>query len=81
MNARTFDTYLRSATTAAIALAIVGAAIYSALFSVTQDSFLIGAGGIVIGFYFGAHVSLNGSASRKPPHVDVHVDPKLPQES
>lgn len=65
MPARVFDSYLRSITAAVIALAVVGAAIWSLATQATTDVALVGWAGIVVGFYFGSHATLNGSNSRR----------------
>lgn len=61
---RSFDLRVRTVTTSVLALGVLGVTAYQAIVgnSITEpfDSW----GGIIIGVYFGAHVSMNGSGAR-----------------
>jgi hypothetical protein len=55
-----FDYYVRSVTTSLLALGIVGGLLYTVLARGHAPQLLIGWGGIIIGVYFGYHVTANG---------------------
>jgi hypothetical protein len=60
-----FDSVVRTATTAAVALILIGAVTYLAIVGHTGDrlsglqAVLVGWAGVVVGFYFGGHVAQN----------------------
>src|SRR6266568_4698637 len=60
-----FDYYVRSLITGALALGIVGAIIYDEIAHGQAPQLLVGWGGIVVGVYFGYHVTANGVAARR----------------
>lgn len=64
MNARAFDLVTRSVTTAILALGIMCVVAYQAIHGTPVDSQVGGAFLLIIGVYFGAHVSQNGSSAR-----------------
>jgi len=75
-----FDYYLRTVTTAVLAIAILGVAGWQVLSGGDVTGPFKDWAGIIIGVYFGQHVSLNGSGSRRrvaesqgetPPQVPV----------
>ena len=61
------DSLVRTFTTAALAVSLVGAVVYLAV-SIRTDNFtslqavLVGWAGVVVGFYFGGHVAQNTAA-------------------
>lgn len=57
---QSFDYYVRSVTTALLALGLVGAAVYALLFERTAAAALVGWAGLVVGVYFGGHTMLKG---------------------
>lgn len=64
MNPRAVDLYVRSFTTALIAVVVVFVAAYEGLHTGTVDGFAQGAATIIIGVYFGSHVSQNAAGAR-----------------
>ena len=64
MNARAFDLVTRSLTTAALAIGVLLIAGYEAIHTGTIDGQTGAAFGLIVGVYFGAHVSQNGSSAR-----------------
>lgn len=64
VNPQAFDLITRSVTTALLAVGILLVAAYEVITSGTIDSQFGAFVGLVLGFYFGAHVSQNGSAMR-----------------
>lgn len=64
MNPRAVDLYVRSMTTAALAVLVVLIAGYQIIHTGTVDTAVGSFVGLVLGFYFGAHVSQNGASSR-----------------
>lgn len=64
MNARAFDLVIRSCTTALLAIGVMAVVSYQAIHGTPVDSQLGGAFLLIIGVYFGAHVSQNGSSAR-----------------
>jgi len=60
-----FDYYLRTVTTAVLAMAILGVAGWQVLSGGDVTGPFKDWAGIIIGVYFGQHVSLNGSGSRR----------------
>lgn len=64
MNPRALDLYIRSVTTAALALIVLGIAGFQVIHTGEVGSSFGTFVGLVLGFYFGAHASLNGAGSR-----------------
>jgi hypothetical protein len=64
VNARAFDLVTRSITTALLALGVLIVAGYEAVSGEGIDGQTGAAFGLIIGVYFGAHVSQNGSSAR-----------------
>lgn len=64
MNARAFDLVTRSVTTALLALGVLVVVAYVEIHKGHIDGELSAAFGLIIGVYFGAHVSQNGSSAR-----------------
>jgi hypothetical protein len=64
MNARAFDLVTRSLTTAILALGVLIVVAYEAIAGKGVDGQTGAAFGLIIGVYFGAHVSQNGSSAR-----------------
>lgn len=64
MNPRAVDLYVRSLTTAALAVLVVLIAGYQIVHTGTVDTAVGSFVGLVLGFYFGAHVSQNGASAR-----------------
>lgn len=64
MNPSSLDLIIRSLTTALLAVGILGVSAYEVIHTGTVDSQFGAFVGLVLGFYFGAHVSQNGSAVR-----------------
>jgi hypothetical protein len=64
MNPRAVDLIIRSVTTAALALGVLAVAAYEAIHTGGVDAQTGAAFGLIIGVYFGAHVSQNGASSR-----------------
>lgn len=64
MNARAFDLITRSVTTALLALGVLCVVGYEVIHTGTVDGQTGAAFGLIIGVYFGAHVSQNGSSAR-----------------
>lgn len=60
-----FDYYLRTVTTAVLAVAILGVAGWQVLSGGDVTGPFKDWAGIIIGVYFGQHVSLNGTGSRR----------------
>lgn len=62
------DSVVRTVTTAALALALVGAVLYLSITGRAGDrlsglqAVLVGWAGVVVGFYFGGHVAQNTAA-------------------
>lgn len=75
MNPRAVDLIIRSLTTAALALGVLAIAAYEAIHQGEVDATTGAAFGLVIGVYFGAHVSQNGASSRA--HQDAVVIAKV----
>ena len=57
MNARAFDLYVRSVTAATLALGVLLLAAYQVVHGGKVDTSVGAFVGLVLGFYFGAHVS------------------------
>jgi hypothetical protein len=64
VNARAFDLVTRSITTALLALGVLIVVAYEAIVDKSVDGQTGAAFGLIIGVYFGAHVSQNGSSAR-----------------
>ena len=64
MNPRAVDLVIRSVTTAALALGVLAVAAYQAIQGTPVDAQIGAAFGLIIGVYFGAHVSQNGASAR-----------------
>ena len=64
MNPQALDFVIRSITTALLAIIILGVALYEVVNGGPVDPQIGAFVGVVVGFYFGAHVSQNGSAAR-----------------
>ena len=64
MNARAFDLVTRSITTSFLALGVLLVVAYVEIHKGRIDGELGAAFGLIIGVYFGAHVSQNGSSAR-----------------
>lgn len=64
MDARAADTLIRSLTTAGLALGVFAVAAFEAVDKGEVDATFGGAAALILGVYFGAHVSQNGSAIR-----------------
>lgn len=64
MNARAFDLVTRSITTALLALGVLAVVAWEVVHTGGVDGQTGAAFGLIIGVYFGAHVSQNGSSSR-----------------
>ena len=64
MNPSSLDLIIRSVTTAFLAVGILAVAAYEVINGGAVDSQFGAFVGLVLGFYFGAHVSQNGSANR-----------------
>ena len=64
LNPRAVDLYVRSFTTALLAIVIVTVAAYEGVHNGNVDNFIGGAATIIIGVYFGAHVSQNAAGAR-----------------
>ena len=60
-----FDYYVRSLVTAALAVGIVGVALYEFVSGKVLSTALTGWAGLVVGVYFGQHITLNGHRSIK----------------
>ena len=60
-----FDYYLRSTVTALLALGVLGVASYQYLAHGTLSGPFDQWAGLILGVYFGSHISLNGSGTRK----------------
>ena len=77
-----FDYYLRSITTAVLALGVLAVSAYQVLFHGTTAGPFSEWAGLIIGVYFGSHISLNGSGARKAKQADeqaAQVPPDKPQ--
>lgn len=64
MNPRATDLIIRSVTTALLALGVLAIAAYEAIHHGELDATTGAAFGLIIGVYFGAHVSQNGASAR-----------------
>lgn len=64
MNVRSLDLVIRTLTTSALALGVLAVTAYEAIGGHDIAEPFAAWGGIIIGVYFGAHVSQNGSSSR-----------------
>jgi len=64
MNVRSLDLVIRTLTTSALALGVLAVTAYEAIGGHAIAEPFAAWGGIIIGVYFGAHVSQNGSSSR-----------------
>ena len=64
MNVRAFDLLVRSLTTALLALIVLLIAGYEIIHAGSLDAAWGSFVGLVLGVYFGAHVSQNGSGAR-----------------
>lgn len=64
MNPRAFDLVVRSLTTAILAIGVLGIIGWQAIHGVEVKANLAAAFGLIVGVYFGAHVSQNGAAAR-----------------
>jgi hypothetical protein len=60
-----FDYYLRSVTTAVLACVVLGVAAYQVVSGATLAGPFVNWAGIIVGVYFGSHISLNGSGARR----------------
>jgi len=60
-----FDYYLRSLTATVLALAILGVTAWQVLHGSTITGPFKDWAGLIIGVYFGQHVSLNGAGARR----------------
>ena len=67
MNPRVFDHYLRSVTSSALALGIVGAVIYQFMTTGRASAELLGWAGLIVGAYIGVNAAVNGSGLRVMP--------------
>lgn len=80
-----FDYYLRSIVTAILALGIIGVSAYDQVTGNQALGPFKDWAGLIIGVYFGSHISLNGSGARRrqataegePVTVPVEVVPKV----
>jgi ribose/xylose/arabinose/galactoside ABC-type transport system permease subunit len=63
VNARAFDLYVRSLTAAALAIGVLVLAAFQVIHSGKVDTSVGAFVGLVLGFYFGAHVSQVSSSS------------------
>lgn len=64
MNARAFDLVTRSVTTAFLAIGVLCIVAYEAVHGGHVDGQTGAAFGLIIGVYFGAHISQNGTGAR-----------------
>lgn len=60
-----FDYYLRSVTTAVLALVVLGVTAWQVIAGSGVNGPFGNWAGLILGVYFGAHVSLNGSGARR----------------
>ncbi len=60
-----WDYYVRSVTTALLALALVGSALFQLLRDGAVNPILLAWAGLIVGVYFGSHVATN--SHRRPP--------------
>lgn len=64
MNPRAVDLIVRSVTTAVLAVGVLVVVAWEAIRTGTVDATLGAAFGLIVGVYFGAHVSQNGAGAR-----------------
>jgi hypothetical protein len=69
-----FDYFLRSGTSALLALIVVGVAAYQALANGITNSTFANWGGIIIGVYFGAHVTTTAATLTHRQDIDARVN-------
>lgn len=66
-----FDYYVRSLTTAILALSILGALLYEVIATGKAPSLLVGWGGTIVGVYFGYHVAAGGMTAKRQVTADT----------
>jgi len=75
---RNFDLRVRTVTTAIVSMVIIGVAAYEAVTKGAVDSFTTAWGGIILGVYFGAHVSQNGAGIRARRDQQILAEAQAP---
>jgi len=65
VNPRSFEGYVRAATSAVLAFVIVGIAGWQVIVGGHSDGPFVNWGGIIVGVYFGYHIAVNGAGARK----------------